>query len=138
MYSNMENNVVTAKFDAGSDIMEDLREIAKKYDIASGSILWGIGMMRDFEIGYFKGQDYAREKFHERHEIVSFHGSISENEPRFHIHAAGANEKHQVIGGHFFSGIAEPLMEIQILKIGSFKITREMNKKLNVYEMKIQ
>ncbi len=138
MSSRIENNIVFAKLDAGSDVIESIRKLMDEYGIRSGSILWAIGMIKNFEIGYFNGKDYVKQKFAEGHEIVSFHGSISENEPRLHIHASGADEKHQVVGGHFFSGIADPLLEMQILKINDFRVTREMNKKLNVYEMKIQ
>ncbi|MCL5680569.1 MAG: DUF296 domain-containing protein [Candidatus Thermoplasmatota archaeon] len=127
MISDVEDNMVMMKIEKGEDISESLNEIIEDYAIFSGIVVFGIGMIRDLEIGYWNGKEYVREKLPEPGELVSFHGSISSNEPKLHIHTAIAMSDHTVKGGHFFSGVADPLMEVHIVRFKELVLKREKN-----------
>ncbi len=135
MISDMEKNYIILKIEQGEDIEESLNQIIEDYAIFSGLVVFGIGMIRDLEIGYWNGKDYVKEKLKEPGELVSFHGSITSNEPRLHIHAAVALSDHIIRGGHFFSGKADPLMEIYILRLEEVVLKREKNPSTGLNEL---
>ncbi|BAB60149.1 hypothetical protein [Thermoplasma volcanium GSS1] len=138
MYSKIEGSIITARFDKETDFFTDLVDLCNKYEVKSGTVLWAIGMLKEFQIGYWNGNDYEKETFRERLELVSLHGSIAENDPRFHIHAAGARGNHGIVGGHLFSAKVDPLVEIQIMKITGFSMSRELDNSDGLYKLVIK
>ncbi len=139
MLSSKEGNIIAVKLEEGEDLFESLEAIRKKFGIKSGYVLFGIGALSDFELGYFeKGKGYSRNKFKEPHELIALHGSIAESEQSLHLHAALANKKKQVIGGHLFSAKANPLVELLILKLSKTRLTRKLNKATNLNELFIK
>ena len=137
MQSNNEGNIILAKLESGENLFDDLREIIRKYSVRSGMVVWGIGMFSRSNIGYFNGKEYEHKRIETPGEVVSFHGSISETEPVFHIHASLAMRDHNVTGGHLFDATINPLLEIEILKLNSVHINRELNNRSGLKEMKI-
>ena len=137
MQSKSEGNEIFVKVEYGEDVKNVLGSVLEKYQITSGEVAWGIGKLKDMELGYHNGHEYVRKTFTEGHEIVSFHGSIASVEPRFHIHCAGAGPDHGVVGGHFFGGIADPLMEIKIHRFEDINIVREKYPKSGLMEATI-
>ncbi|MCL4447732.1 MAG: DUF296 domain-containing protein [Thermoplasmatales archaeon] len=137
MISDIEKNYIVVKLEKGEDVGESITQVLEDYGVYSGLIVYGIGMMRDLEVGYWNGKEYERAKLPVPGEVVSFHGSISSNEPRLHIHTSVALNEHNVKGGHFFSGIADPLMEIHILRLEEIVLKRELNPKSGLKELKI-
>ncbi|MCL5408100.1 MAG: DUF296 domain-containing protein [Candidatus Thermoplasmatota archaeon] len=127
MISDIEKNYIVVKLEKGEDVGESLIQVLDDYGIYSGLIEFGIGMIRDLEVGYWNGKEYEKSKIPMPGEVVSFHGSISSNDPRLHIHVSVAIKDHSVRGGHFFSGIADPLMEIHILRLEEIVLKRELN-----------
>ncbi len=138
MLTKNENNIIVSKFDAGEEVIETLNKIVDKYNIKSGLIDFAIGMLRDTTIGYWDVDHYEKLNIPERMEIVSFHGTIAENEPKYHIHMSGARPDHKIYGGHFFSGIADPLLEIRITKLDDIILTREFNDISKLNELSIK
>ena len=137
MQSNNEGNIILAKLESGENLFDDLREITRKYSVRSGMVVWGIGMFSRSDIGYFNGKEYEHKIIETPGEVVSLHGSISETEPVFHVHASLALRDHNVTGGHLFDATINPLLEIQILKMDSVHINRELNARSGLKEMKI-
>ena len=137
MQSNIEGSIILAKLESGENIFDDLREIIRKYSVRSGMIVWGIGMFSRSDLGYFNGKEYEHKIIETPGEVVSFHGSISETEPTFHIHASLALQGHNVTGGHLFDATVNPLLEIEILKLNSVHINRELNSRSGLKEMKV-
>jgi len=125
------------KIEKDESVQNEILGALNLYEIFSGEITFAIGMIRNLDVGYYNGKEYVRKVFPENLEIVSFHGSIAENEPRLHIHCAGANLEHNVVGGHFFSGIADPLLEVKITKYDGLKLGREKNPQSGLSELKI-
>jgi predicted DNA-binding protein with PD1-like motif len=135
MISDIEKNYIVAKLEKGDNIVESITQIIEDYGIYSGLIVFGIGMIRDLEIGYWNGKEYERKKISSPGEVVSFHGSISSNEPKIHAHVAVAKNDHIVEGGHFFNGVADPLMELYILRLEEVVLKRELNNKSGLNEL---
>ncbi len=125
------------KIEKNESVQNEILGALNLYEISSGEVTFAIGMIRDLEIGYYNGKEYEKKAFSDPLEIVSFHGSIAENEPRLHIHCSGANKEHNVVGGHFFSGIADPLLEVKITKYDSLRLGREKNSQTGLMELKI-
>ncbi len=138
MQDNIENNLIVAKFEAGEDVIENLNKLVDKYNIKSGFIDMGIGMIKGLRIGYWNIDKYDELDIEDRSELVAFHGSIADDKNRFHIHIGVARKDHQLYGGHFFSGIADPLMEVKITKFEEVKFTRKYNAKSTLNELEIK
>jgi predicted DNA-binding protein with PD1-like motif len=138
MQDNIENSLVVAKLEAGEDVIENLNKLVDKYNIKSGFIDMGIGMIKSLRIGYWNIDKYDELYIEDRSELVAFHGSIADDKNRFHIHIGVARKDHQLYGGHFFSGIADPLMEVKITKFEEVKFTRKYNVKSTLNELEIK
>ncbi|MCL4334081.1 MAG: DUF296 domain-containing protein [Candidatus Thermoplasmatota archaeon] len=137
MISDIEKNYIVVKLEKGDDVGESLTGVLEDYGIYSGLIEFGIGMIKDLEIGYWNGKEYEKVKLQIPGEVVSFHGTVSSNDPRLHIHVSVALKDHSVMGGHFFSGIADPLMEIHLLRLEEIVLKRELNKGSGLKELMI-
>jgi len=124
---------IVLKVDDGEDLFGCLETLIRTEKIHSGILLMGIGMLKDFELGYFNGKEYIKEKYAVPHELVSLKGSIANG--TIHIHAALANERHTLIGGHLFSARASVLNEILIMKLENMKLTRVKNEKTGLMEL---
>jgi len=135
MISDIEKNYIILKIEKGEDIEESLNQVIEDYGIFSGLVVFGIGMIKDLEIGYWDGNQYLKEKMKEAGELVSFHGSITSNDPKLHLHAAVALSDHVIKGGHFFSGKADPLMELYILRLEEIVLKREKNEATGLNEL---
>lgn len=135
MISDIERNYIVVKLEKGNDIGESINQVIEDYGIYSGLVVFAVGMIKDLEIGYFNGKGYEKEKLEQPGEVVSFHGTISSNEPTTHIHVAVANRNHDVKGGHFFQGTADPLLELHIVKLEEIVLKRELNKTSGLKEL---
>ncbi|MEE9224482.1 MAG: PPC domain-containing DNA-binding protein, partial [Thermoplasmata archaeon] len=103
MKSGEDKSLIVAKLEDGEDLFESLGAIVEEYDIESGLVLTGIGMLRNFVLGYFDGEVYRKKEFKSACELVSLQGSITtEKETVIHLHASLADENNNVIGGHLF------------------------------------
>lgn len=132
-----EGNTIMVKLEKGDPVKDSIISIARENDITAGSIVWGVGMMKNIEIGYFNGKEYEKEVFSGPLEVVSFHGSIAENDPELHIHTSVAGKDHSVIGGHLFNSVADPLLEVQIQKFDTINLKRKYNESSTLKEMEI-
>ncbi len=131
MKSRMKGNILMVRLEDGEDLMSSLEKALKANDVSSGIILTGIGMLRDFEIGYYDGKEYRRKKIETPHELVALHGSIA-SEPegmRFHIHTALANPEHRIIGGHLFKATVGVVNEISILVLDNIGLVRNRDER---------
>ena len=132
-----EGQDILIKLEKGDPVKESILSVAKTNGVNAGSIIWAVGMMKNVQIGYFNGKEYEKEEFEGPLEVVSFHGSIAENDPELHIHTSVAGRNHAVIGGHLFEGTADPLLEIHIQKFNSIRVTRKYNESSTLKEMEI-
>lgn len=137
--SAIEGNRVIAKFSDGEDVFESLEGVALAHRIDSGAVLWGIGMLQDFEIGFFGPGGYEKKAYRDRHELIALHGSIAMRaEPKFHLHVAAAGPDHGVIGGHLFRAKACVVNEICIERLDRIRLNRRRNPKTTLNELEIE
>ena len=136
MDSQREGNTIFVKLSDGDDLFPSLEAAAQEHRIESGSVLWGIGMLRDFEIGFFGPKGYAKSVFSERHELLALHGSISMlGDPRLHLHVSLGRPDHVAIGGHLFRAKTAVVNEIQIARFDTLHFNRRFNEKTGMQEL---
>ncbi len=138
MQSAEEGNVVMVKLSDGEDVFASLEEVCRKHRVTSGAVLWGIGMLEDFEIGFFGAGGYERRTFQDRHELIAFHGSVAmAADPKFHLHVAVGQRDHTVLGGHLFRGKACMVNEICLERFQKIRLDRKRNPKTTLSELEV-
>lgn len=124
-----EEDFIVFRLEDGKDIIESMKQLAKDHQITSGVVIGGIGMLRDFEIGFYSRErmTYVTKGFNEAVELLSFSGNISNrnNESFFHLHVALAKEDTSTIGGHLEKATVHNTLEGVIMKLGRKKLTRD-------------
>ncbi|OGS42154.1 MAG: hypothetical protein A3K67_01180 [Euryarchaeota archaeon RBG_16_62_10] len=125
---------VMMRLDHGDDILSSVAEVVKR-ESSTLLVVTGLGMISDFELGYFDRGNYIKRAFDEPHELLALQGSVAnEGEPRIHIHATVANMRHEAFGGHLMRGKAWMSNEIGLLKLKGITSRRVLDpeKKLGI------
>ena len=126
MRSATDGSGVMVRLDDGEDLLESLRRVASDHGVHSGCVVFGIGQLKDFELGYFDGREYKRKTFAEAHELVGLHGTITLNsDPPLHVHAAVSAGDFVLKGGHLFRATVATVGEVYIQKLPRIQMTRE-------------
>lgn len=121
-----EHQHLLVRLESGEDLFESLRRAVESESPKGALVLSGIGMLRNFELGYFDGREYRTHCCEEAHELVALHGSITiHGGTSIHLHAALASPRHALIGGHLHKGEAWVLNEIVLLKMERTVLARE-------------
>jgi len=126
--------IMMLRLDQDEDILGSIQE-AIKSERYSLLVTTGLGMIHDFELGYFDKGKYLRKAFSEPHELLALQGSVaSEGEPRIHIHATVANTKHEAFGGHLMYGKVWVSNEIGLVRLegGFSKRIHDTKKKVAI------
>ncbi|APT75204.1 DNA-binding protein [Marinitoga sp. 1137] len=128
MIYKIDKDILFIRLDDGEKIFESIYEIFEKENIVSGIVLNGIGMLKDFEIGWFNisTKKYEKEFISVPHELITTNGNISlnKNAPFAHLHVALGGPSRSVIGGHLFNGTVCNTIEM-FVKILNIKLYRE-------------
>lgn len=110
-------NTIVARIDKGEEILEGIKEVAKKEKIKLASIS-ALGAVNDFTVGVFKTEEkkYYANDFKGNFEIVSLVGTINTMNDEFysHVHMSAGNEKGEVFGGHLNRAIVSATCEMVI------------------------
>jgi len=124
-----EESLIVFRLEDGKDVIESMRRVAKQNQITSGLVIGGIGMLRDFEIGFYSREkmSYVTNRFNEPVELLSFSGNISKrnNESFFHLHVALAREDASAIGGHLEKATVHNTLEGVIIKLSKIRLKRD-------------
>ncbi len=105
------------KLEHGEDVIGSVEE-AVKGERSTLLVIAGLGMMSDFELGYFDRGNYIRKFFHEPHELLALQGSVAvEGDPRIHIHATVGDTEHRAFGGHLMKGKVWMSNEIGMVRL---------------------
>jgi len=128
------------KLEDGEDVHESLVKICDEHNMRMGWVHSGIGILRDFTLGYYTQEGYLKKTFEEPHELLSLSGTITlDAEIPIHLHAALANREYEVVGGHLFNAIVTNLNEILITRMPeNVWIGRSLNPKTEYYELDIK
>jgi predicted DNA-binding protein with PD1-like motif len=138
MKSGEDKSLIVAKLEDGEDLFESLGTVVADHEIGSGLVLSGIGMLRNFVLGYYDGEEYQRKEFKDPCELVSLQGSIStKNGIVIHLHASLADESRNVIGGHLFEAEVNMLNEIVVRKLKDLTLSRKENPVTGLEELDI-
>lgn len=122
-----KGDILMLRLDHGEDI---LASVLKGVEGEGSTLLitTGLGMIHDFELGYFDNGNYIKARFKEPFELLSMQGSVaSEGEPRIHIHVTVADKEHKAFGGHLMRGKAWMSNEIGMIRISGHSSKREFN-----------
>jgi predicted DNA-binding protein with PD1-like motif len=139
MQSAEEGDRVVVKLSDGEDLFGSLDAVARQHKVESGAVLWGIGMLQDFEIGFFSPTGYEKKAYADRHELIALHGSIAMRaEPKFHLHVAVAARDHGVLGGHLFRAKACVVNEIGMERFRMIRLNRKLNPRTTLNELEIE
>ena len=112
----------------GENILKTLEEVVAE-EKATLLVATGIGMITDFELGYFENGQYVKMSFKEPHELVMLQGTVaSEGEIRMHIHAVVADKEHRAFGGHLLKGWVWVSNEIGLLRLKGVRSKRILDK----------
>ncbi|GEM_PF-332733 len=126
-----EKDLIMVKFSEGH-IITNLSSLMDDNCFDSALVISGIGMLKNTTIGYFNGKNYVKEHIKDPVELVSLQGNIARlqesNEVVCHLHAAVADQNHQLKGGHLMDGEATVVNEIALKKLDGIKIRRKKNK----------
>lgn len=132
-----DKNEYVIFIEKSENVIEKILEVVSDAKISAGSVLWAVGKLENLEIGLYNGRDYDRKTYGGPLEVVSLHGSIAADEPKLHLHVSVAQDDYSVLGGHLFSGIANPLIEMHIRKFDSISLGRKYNEESNLKELTI-
>jgi predicted DNA-binding protein with PD1-like motif len=127
-----KGDILMLRLDHGEDI---LASVLKGVEGERSTLLitTGLGMIHDFELGYFDNGNYIKARFKESFELLSMQGSVaSDGEPRIHIHVTVADKEHRAFGGHLMAGKAWMSNEIGMIRIAGHRSRREFNPEKNV------
>jgi len=115
------------RLDDGEDIIDSILKSARD-SRSTMLICTGLGMITDFELGYFEKGEYISKSYSEPHELLSIQGVISGyGEHRVHIHVSVADREHRMFGGHLLRGKVWMANEIGILRLDCVRSTREID-----------
>lgn len=123
------NNKLVVRLDKGEDIVESIKELAKKEKIRLGSVS-GLGAVNKARVGLFNvdTKEYHSVDLSGDMEIVSLTGNISEmnGEVYLHLHIALGDSEYNVKGGHLNQAIISATGEI-IIDVIDGAVERELN-----------
>jgi predicted DNA-binding protein with PD1-like motif len=127
MHQSRSGQIHILRLDDGEDIIDSILKSAKD-SRSTMLICTGLGMITDFELGFFDKGEYISKSYSEPHELLSIQGAISGyGEHRVHIHVAVADKEHRMFGGHLLRGKVWMTNEIGILRLDGVRSTREID-----------
>lgn len=143
MQTGVDSSLIIVKLENDDDVFASLEKVIQDNNIRSGLILGGIGMLKDFELGYFDPGGYKSTTFGEPHELVSMSGSIAfddddDSKLLLHIHCSVADREHKVFGGHLNKAKVNVINEITIQPLTKLKLTRIKNEDTGLMMLNIR
>lgn len=105
------------RLEHGEDVIGSIEEAVNE-ERSTLLLVTGLGMISDFELGYFDRGKYLRKSFHDPHELLALQGSVAvKGDPRIHIHATVADKEHRAFGGHLMKGKVWMSNEIGLVRL---------------------
>jgi len=140
-FEDRGRGVLAVRLHDGDDFVPSLLEAFDKVGLRSGAIVSGLGMLRDFEIGWLDTRTHVYRKgtFTLPHELLSLSGSVAvtdDAEARVmpHMHASLAGPDHSVVGGHLFKATTNVLNEVFVLRL-DVPLRRRLNPATGIREL---
>jgi len=114
-------NLIAIRMDDGEDFFMNMENVAKHYQIKSGVILTGLGMLKDVELGYLTYPKevgrYLSHDYSGPFEVTSMMGNLGWFKGQFivHVHAVLSDTNNTCKGGHLNKATVSATVEVFIL-----------------------
>lgn len=119
----------------GDDLLKSITNYCQVHHIRAGYVASGVGCVTDAQIRSADGR--TLHSLHQRLEIVSLMGTVSEN--RCHLHISFSKENLEVVGGHLCMGcLVNTTAEIVLVEIESTVFTKEFDPETGYNELHIE
>ncbi len=111
------NGLIVVRLDNGEKFPETISKLFDEIPyMESGVVVSALGMLNEFELGYFHEGQYVIDRFDTPMELLSINGSIARNaEPWYHMHAVLGKKDKSTVGGHLFGGTVWGTLELFVL-----------------------
>lgn len=128
-----DGDTVVIRLHEGEDFFPTLARALEEVGLRHGVILTGVGMLKDFELGWFDHatKGYNKRTFATPHELVAMSGTVAVSaddgeKVMPHVHVALAGPDLALVGGHLWKATVTVLNEVSIRRVD-----REMVRRLN-------
>jgi predicted DNA-binding protein with PD1-like motif len=102
-------------FESGEEAVSCITKFATVHELAASQIS-AIGAFCEVELAYFniESKQYEKIPVHEQVEVLSLLGDVtlSENQPKVHLHAVLGRRDGSTRGGHLIKGVVRPTLEV--------------------------
>jgi predicted DNA-binding protein with PD1-like motif len=139
-----DDGTVVIRLHEGEDFFPTLLKALAEVDLRYGVILTGVGMLKDFQVGWFDHgtMGYRKREFPTPHELVAMSGTIalSDDEERNvmpHVHVAMAGPDMALVGGHLWKATVTVLNEISIRRVDR-EMVRRHNPDTGLMELNLE
>ena len=139
-----DGGTVVVRLHEGEDFFPTLIEALHRVDLKYGVILTGVGMLKDFEVGWFDHdtKGYVKREFTTPHELVAMSGTIALSHDEQanvmpHVHVAMAGPDLSLVGGHLWKATVTILNEISIKRVGK-EMVRRHNPSTGLMELALE
>ncbi|UCC93625.1 MAG: DUF296 domain-containing protein [Thermoplasmata archaeon] len=139
-----DDGTVVIRLHEGEDFFPTLRKALEEVDLSKGVILTGVGMLKDFEVGWFDHvtMGYKKKEFTTPHELVAMSGTIAlaegvEPAVMPHVHVAMAGPDMALVGGHLWKATVTVLNEISIGRVEG-EMVRRLNPDTGLMELNLE
>ncbi|MGC9321847.1 MAG: PPC domain-containing DNA-binding protein [Kosmotogaceae bacterium] len=117
------------RFEDGEDFIDAFVQVLSENGLDSLVVISGIGMLRDFKIGWFNmaTKQYETEYISAPHELLHVSGNVSlKGSSLFpHLHVALSGPSRSAVGGHLFGGTVCNTTELFAVRTGDLKLIRD-------------
>jgi predicted DNA-binding protein with PD1-like motif len=143
MQVSERGGLVVIRLHEGEDFFPTLLKALARVNLQQGVIVTGVGMLKDFEVGWFDHdtKSYVKKEFPTPHELVTMSGTIAVaegDEPGVmpHVHVAMAGPDLSLVGGHLWKATVTVLNEISIQRYGG-EMVRRLNPETGLMELNL-
>jgi len=113
-----KGQIAALRFDDGDDFLPLFKHTLQDQGIHSAVILSGIGMLRDFIIGWHGPEGYEKHQYKDAHELLLLSGTVNitpDGSVFVHPHATLSEQNLTARGGHLFAGTVNNTLEAVLL-----------------------
>jgi predicted DNA-binding protein with PD1-like motif len=139
-----DDGIIIIRLHGGEDVFPTLHEALRQVDLSSGVIVTGVGMLKDFELGWFdhSTMSYNKRTFGTPHELLSLNGTVAVTEAEEptvmpHVHASLGGPDNAVVGGHLWKATTTVLNEIAVLRVDR-PLLRRLNETTGLMELDLR
>ncbi len=118
VHFSRKGQIAALRFEDGDNMLPLFKDYLKDQGIHSAVILSGIGMLRDFTIGWHGPGGYEKQEFSAPHELLSLSGNVNlkpDGSVFIHPHVALSEQNLTARGGHLFSATVHNTLEAVLL-----------------------